>query len=80
MWNIPEDLVEKANQIAADLDDIHFNSRSSNWLGDAYQIVAAALLAERERCAKIAENCHECEAGENCDECRAIAAAIRREK
>lgn len=47
MSEIPEDIREAADQIASDLDDIHFNSRSGNWLGDAHRIVAAALLTER---------------------------------
>jgi hypothetical protein len=49
---IPADVVGRAREIGAQLDDIHFNSRGS-WLDDAVTIVARAIMEERERATSI---------------------------
>ncbi len=73
MSEIPEDIRETAQQMAQSVADRYVEPFDA----DLMVTFAQALMAERERCAKIAENCHECEPDGNCAECTAIAAAIR---
>ena len=73
--SMPDDIKAAVEQIASDLEDIHFNSRHTSWLDSAKEIVAAAILAERERDAKIALEA--CDEHGFWDDGVEIAAAIR---
>lgn len=60
---VPEDVMEKAREVARDVKaEASFDDRSDypgiDWTeGNVEWIVARAILAERERCARIAETC-----------------------
>jgi hypothetical protein len=44
---IPDALRERIEQFAADLDDIHFNSRHGSWIESAKELATAFALAVR---------------------------------
>lgn len=51
----PEDIEAKAQEVARDIDYDAIDVSGNMFYDQAVPIIAAALLAERERCAKIAE-------------------------